>query len=275
MKNIAVILGDKRQRELAKILNSSGYMCIDIDSKEKYEANKSFVSVADTIILPIPITKDRVNIFCELEDIKIEMSSFFQLLEKEKLIIGGVFPETVCTLLKNEKMSYLDLFKKESFVIYNAYLTAQGVVKIICENIDSAFNCQKVLITGFGKVAFQCAKMLSSLGFNVAISARNEAQRETAKSLGYATFDNEKIENYIYMFDIVVSTVPHNIISRKALEHMKDNSLYIELASAPFGAEKKNFKNSKARYILGASLPGKMYPQASARVIFNYIKPYI
>lgn len=275
MKNVAVILGDNRQRELAKLFSKDGYMCIDIDTNEKFENNKKFISYADVICLPIPVTKDKINFFCDNTKTQFAISDFFKLLKNDKIIVGGVIPQEMYSISDNEKITIVDLFKNESFVIYNAYLTAQGLVKLVCENIDCAFNCQKVLITGFGRVGFQCAKMLNSLGFDVAIAARNEAQREVARSLGYTAFSTEKIENYIYLFDLVLSTVPHNIISSKAIERMKFNSLFIELASAPFGTDKKNFENSKARYILGASLPGKMYPQASARAIYNYIKQYI
>ena len=53
---------------------------------------------------------------------------------------------------------------------------------------------------------------------------------------------------------------------------MKDSTLYIELASKPYGARPEYFERQKKRYLPAPSLPGKYCSTSAAEAIYRSVR---
>ena len=130
---------------------------------------------------------------------------------------------------------------------------------------------KSALIIGFGDVAQTLAEMLKNIGVSVFISARNSRKLSLALYSGYITVDMGEIAENIASFDYVFGTVPTNILSEEAIKNLNDNSLYFELASYPFNADKALFEKHCKNHINGSALPGRYLPLASGRLMAEYV----
>ncbi|MBQ8029398.1 MAG: hypothetical protein IJ262_08355 [Clostridia bacterium] len=272
-KNIVILGGDKRQIELYNILKEHDLGVEHIQDGNDLKKRKKLVSEAGTIILPIPVSKNGKTVFSLNTAEPIRLSDLKKQINDKAKIIGGNFSEKTKAVFKNYEI--YDFCSDEALVLKNAYLTAQAALQIIFENRDCFINSQKVLISGFGRVSQLCALLLSSLGANIYIAARSAEQRAKAQCLGYKTLEISDIEKTVFHFDIIISTVPFNVFSHDAINKTRKNSLFIELASAPYGSDEKFFNDETAKYIFAPSLPGRYYPETSARIIYKTIKNLI
>ena len=62
---ITVIGGDMRMRVAKKELEAKGY---EVDTLGLFEGDNGNVKTSDVLLLPVPTTKDRVNVFTPLTD---------------------------------------------------------------------------------------------------------------------------------------------------------------------------------------------------------------
>ena len=264
MKNIIIIGGDKRQEELNRLLLVEGYRCIYINSCEKSKTDLK-ISDNDAVILPVPVTKDKETVFSSNGIFSYKLNEILSLLNKTNLVFGGGFPEEVKDYLAEKHISYFDYLESEEFTLYNAYLTGLGAVRLLNGSSGGDVRGKKVLVTGFGRVAKFTAQSLIREGCDIYVSARNNIQLTEAECIGYKTFELGKISSFLYIFDYVFNTVPHNIFSFEDINHFRGK--YFELASAPYGVNREYFAGRDTDYIDGGSLPGRfLYLSAAKRL---------
>ncbi len=77
-------------------------------------------------------------------------------------------------------------------------------------------------------------------------------------------------------YDIIINTVPHLILTKERLQHVKSESLLIDLASNPGGIDKKAVKELELKLVWALALPGKVAPVTTAEIIketiYNILK---
>ncbi|MCM1363852.1 MAG: hypothetical protein NC122_08405 [Faecalibacterium sp.] len=274
-KNILILGGDERQKQLYSIIKETENTCKHVyDMIQTTELNESIDS-ANIIILPLPITKNGTDIYSDSNDFKIPLEDIFERIRPSQLVIGGLIKNQVADKLKEKNVDFFDFYKDEGLTTYNAFLTAQGAVYLMLENTDEYVVSKKILVTGFGRVGKAVAHFMHVMGLDVYVAVRSEPQKCEAASYGYKILDISDIKSTVYLFDFIVNTVPAIIFDENTISLIKKDSVYIELASSPFGAEKDYFEKSEKRYILAASLPGRLYPSASAKAIYRSIEKYL
>ncbi len=261
MNNIIIIGGDKRQTELKNILLSKGCRCTHINSPDKAE-EKVNIRKEDVVILPVPVSKDKENIYTLNSCFRLKMNDVFSQIDATNLIFGGGISKAAKAYLDEKNAFCFDYLECDETVIYNAYLTGIGALKLLLEKTDEDVRDKKVLITGFGKVARFTAQSLKRAGCDVYVSARNRLQLTEAECFGYKTIEFDKMCSFLYIFDYVFNTVPENIFTLEDVCHIKGK--YFELASAPFGARKEYFAGRENEYVFGGSLPGRYLPYSAA-----------
>ncbi len=155
-----------------------------------------------------------------------------------------------------------DYNKVNSFLLENAYLTAEGAVALLKENSDYSVYGSKILITGYGRIAQALQKMLTSMGADVTICSRSEQSKAQAKFAGvnHMSFDDLKSKND---FDVVFNTVPHLIFTKSELDSLNESVILIDLASFPGGVDTLYAKSKNINLIDGRRLPSR-YSQITA-----------
>lgn len=262
-KSFLIIGGDKRQEYLKNILS------------EKFSSVHRIMCPADMcklddmgryshIILPIPTTKDKEVVYCSNKDVKVPLSDIYcRLTDKQKLYGNG--------LSDSSGIRYFDFMKDETFKHANAHLTAQGALILLLKNTEDYIVTKKALILGFGDVARTLADVLSKLGVEVYIGARNKNQLLEASLRGYKTLKLTSVRSCIFIFDYIFGTIPSNVLKSEEIKSIGESAVYFELASYPFTADKENFKKYNRKHIDGSALPGRYLPLASAKLIADFI----
>ncbi len=272
---ILVLGGDERQKELQKILLKKKFLSTHIFSNDSKELTLKRISEADIIILPLPVTKNGKTVFCLESEFDLTINELLEYISPTVLIIGGmILPETA-KQLEEKKCLYYDILSNKSFVSYNSYLTAQGAVKLLLENANDYFVSKKALVTGYGSVSKALVYFLKGIGTDVYVAARKKEDRTDAKCKGLKTIEIQEIDKTVYLFDFIFNTVPSNIFGGTAVKHIKNESIYFELASSPFGAKKEDFEKYEKNYIPAPQLPGRFYPKQCANAIFDTVKDFL
>ncbi len=267
--NFLIIGGDKRQQYLKRKFEADFYDVIHIRYSGDLETLDDIESYTH-IILPIPISKDNLTVY-NSDSLKLTIRELKEKLGSCHRVYGGGFTDNFLINLEDKHITYFDFMKDKNFKLANAYLTAQGAMRLLLENTDDVVSGKKSLIIGFGDVAKTLAEKLKAFGIDVYIAARNKKQLSVARLNGYKTMGIEKISDLIYMFDFVFGTVPANILTADDVKSSGVDCVYFELSSAPYTAEKDDFERFGKRYILASALPGKYLPEASADIIYDFI----
>ena len=271
-KAILIIGGDKRQRMLAELLSLDGYNVTHI---EDYAYNlQSLVNSNDIISLPLPVSKDKVHIYSDVEKFKLPFVDILKMIKGGSMVFGGGLPKEVKEYFEDENIEYHDCLMSELFELQNASFTAQGALKLLYDNTEEFLKDKRVLITGYGRIGVALSEMLVSLRMKVTVSARNEIQLKTAELSGCETINLRYLKN-LSGFDFIFNTVPCRIFDENAVSAAEKNSVYFELASAPFGADREHFEKYGLKYVSGAALPGKFLPLSSARLLKEYMEQFI
>ena len=172
-----------------------------------------------------------------------------------------------------------DYYDREDVLLRNAAITAEGAIALamerreqtllgtrlpssVCslamERREQTLQGSRVLILGFGRIARALAPRLRTLGAEVTVYARSEAQRALAECLGCRALESlpEKPEGYSILFN----TVPAPLLPGAA-----EGALNIELASAPGG-----FRDASG-VVIARGLPGKAAPLSAAEALLGPI----
>lgn len=261
MNNIIIIGGDKRQKELYDILTSRGMKCIYISSSAETDGSLK-INQNDILILPVPLSKDKENIYSSDKSFIMKIKDILKNIDNTNTIFAGGIPKALKAELDDKGIEFVDYLDSEETVLYNAYLTGLGALKLLFENTNEDIRYKKVLVTGFGRVAEFTAQALKNADCDVYVTARNKLKLIRAECMGYKIIDFEKKSSFLYLFDYIFNTVPENIFTEEDVGHIKGK--YFELASAPYGADKEYFIGRENDYIDGKALPGRYFSRSAA-----------
>ena len=246
-QNIAIIGGDLRIVNLAKILANDGYK-INVFALEKvaqlenlknikgFNSIEDAIEDVDIIISSIPFSKNNIVLNTPFCDKEIELNRFTEIIKGKRLIAGGIRKETLDVLTKNN-VEVIDLLKYEELTILNTISTAEGALQIAMEETTKTIFNSNVLVLGFGRVGKTVANKFKSLGANIYCEARKQDDLAWIKTYGYIPINLENIDEYLSKFDIIINTIPAMIIDEKRLNLIKRECLIIDLASAPGGVD--------------------------------------
>lgn len=255
MCNIVIVGGDKRQRVMAKILNEKGF------NVSFYSSGKTRFSSEDIVILPIPVTRDRIHITTDLKDAPIGLEEILPQLSKAKAVIGGVF--------NNEFV--IDIAKRDDFAYYNAVPTAEGAISLAINNTDTTLWNSKILVCGFGRVGKILVSRLKGFSPKLYVSARNNTDFSLLDCDGIKRIETKAIQEHINKFDIVFNTVEAKIFDNNVLSKARKDTLFIELATANAGFCEKSVYEHSIRLIEAPSLPGKTAYVTAGQIVAQTI----
>ena len=261
--NILVLGGDARQIYCAGRLSlEPGIITHTLYLKE--DDDKCMDSVKpDVIVLPYVTLKDG-RISCPLVSKSVDFEEILKYVKAGTKLFAGMLPSDKKDEIISTGGEVFDWFDDEDLTQKNAALTADGAAQIIVGKSHSAVSGSKILILGWGRVAKACAKLFRAMGAEVAVSARRSSARLDCVLNGYKSFefiDRKAIE----AADIIVNTIPCNVINVDELKAMRQECWILELASKPYGVDFSLAEDMNREVVLGAGLPGKYTPESAGR----------
>lgn len=269
---ILILGGDNRQKFLAELLEDTAAKTVYLNNGSEKEL-LSKIKSSKVVVFPIPITKDKKNIHSDNNDFRIDKSKVMKSLPEESAVFGGGFSKEDREYFEEEGIEYHDFLLNEAFQLENAYLTAEGALRLLLENTTETLFNKKVLVTGYGRISELLCDILYKMHMKVYTAARNEIQLKQAEMKGYVPIVLSSLKN-LRQYDFIFNTIPVRIFDEKLLA-TAENCTYFELASSPFGAEKELVLQKGLCYVSGGSLPGRFFPVSSAVIMKEYIFKYL
>ena len=270
---IAFIGGDKRMFYCAEALGEKDLECAlyGFDEISDRANSTRCANLGDCIInssalvLPLPLSKDGINVNCGEK--RLPLADIFKSCPEEVPIFGGNVTDKVKALAAQYNRTISDYFDDDVLTEKNAMVTAEGALMLAMRSSERAIFGSKCLVSGFGRIGQYASRIFSHLGARVTVFARRELSRTKAQLEGFTAISGEELSKQIKHFDIVINTVPATIYSERELSGMKSSQIYIELASAPFGLDKKNADKYNVEIIDGSALPSRYCPKTAGEYI--------
>lgn len=270
-KKMLVAGGDKRQIFLCSSLSSvfdTYIFGIDDTKEETKRDNGDFLY--DAAILPIPVTKDGETLFSPLSEKKIHLTKIAEKVRDGGMVFGGYFRNSE-KIFEEKGLITIDYLEREELAVMNAVATAEGALEIAMRETEETVFKNKILITGFGRIAKVLTKMLVSMGADVTVCARKKSDISWAEIYG-ATANNFSLLSEKSDFKIIMNTVPDMIFDKEKLSLLNPFCLIIDLASAPGGIDFSYAEEKGIKTIHALSLPGKVAPVTSGEIIAKTIR---
>ena len=266
-----LLAGDGRMRSLLHLLQEAGETAVHLSVCRSPAALQAHIAAADTVVLPIPVSKDGAYLQSAGEEC-ILLSDVFEALQPGQRVFGGGFSAQQMREIASHGAAAVDFLRNDPFVLRNAALTAQGALRLILEHTNVPLPGLSVLITGYGKVGKATAALLNNIGCAVTIAARSETQRAEAMLCGCKTLPIGVLTEALPQTDVIVNTVPAPLFSAQTLQVCREGTLFLELASAPFGAAAEEVRANGLHHIPGGGLPGRFCASGCAAAMLPLLR---
>ena len=274
-KAITVVGGDLRIVKLIEMLNNDGYKVytyalenseelLNLDGVEMCPTLEEAVSYSKVVVGPVPLSSDRRRISSPFGRNVVELEDFITALKGKYLIAGNI---NISDKLEEMGVQSIDLLKREEFSVLNTIATAGGTIQIAMEETQRTVHGTNVLIMGFGRIGKVLAKMLDGIGAKVYCEARKNEDISWIKAYGYNPIHLNDLDENLGKFDIIINTIPFQLLSAEKLDLVKPEAVIIDLASNPGGVDRKAAREKGLKVIWALSLPAKVAPLTSAEFI--------
>ncbi|MBQ9166741.1 MAG: dipicolinate synthase subunit DpsA [Oscillospiraceae bacterium] len=266
--------GDLRQVRLAQLLQEDGHTVQTYAMEHRPQPGLLSGSdtirgmeQADCVILPLPVTAERGILNASLSDLRIPVEDIFEALSPGQLVCAGKVPPKLRVLAERKKLILRDYFEREELAVANAVPTAEGAIQIAMEELTTTIFGLRVLVIGFGRIGKILAHRLQGMGAKVTVSARKYSDLAWIEAYGYTPEHTGQLTGWLGAYDLIINTVPSRVLELPQLTDLKENCLVIDLASRPGGVDRAAAAQLGVKVIWALSLPGKVAPDTSGRII--------
>ena len=273
IKTFGIIGGDRRQVYLARSLKSDGYNVLPAGfGKLKKQGFEGAVGVdsallySDAVLLPLPSVRADKSVNAPFADESIFFDENRLRLLCKKPVFAAMRDRLLRAYPQLRDAQIFDYAAREDFAIRNALPTAEGALETALREYEGTVFQSRSLVTGFGRIGKQLAKMLSALGSEVTVCARRATDLAFAESLGFNALDIHRLKE-VRGFDLVFNTVPAMLFDEALLQSTDKSTLLIDLASLPGGVDFESARALGLSALRALSLPGKCAPKAAGEII--------
>ena len=277
--NIWVVGGDLRHAKLAQLLAEDGHTVHTFALGEQPEAIQGLTAedsirqaaLADCVVLPLTITNGAGLLNAPLSPSEHPLIPILDCLSPRQFICGGRVDERVQKLAHARGLTIHDYFAREELAVANAVPTAEGAVQLAMEHLPITVHGSRVLVIGFGRVGRLTAQRFQALGARVSVAARRYEQLAWAQAMGFGGEHLNHLRGWLCGYDLVVNTVPAQVLGREELEDLKPGCLILDLASKPGGVDLEAAEELGLTVIWALALPGKVAPVTAGAAIRNTV----
>lgn len=276
--NFWVLGGDLRQEKLAGLLHEDGhrvhtYALEDVELPGGVTRADSLEEAryADCVVLPLPVSGEGNMLNSPMSPAAHPLEEIFSALEGGQFLCGGRVDPATQGLAQRFGLTIHDYFQREELAVANAVPTAEGAVQIALEELGVTLHRARVLVLGYGRVGRLTAHRMAALGADVTVAARRCDALAWAEAYGHAALRMSQLPGRLGVYDLVVNTIPQQVLDRTLLGELKEGCLVIDLASKPGGVDFQGAAELGVRCVWALSLPGKVAPISAGAAIRDTI----
>lgn len=254
-ENFLILGTDVKMNACQRVLEQQGYYAECKDEKEFQDSFEDY----DCIILPCPTISHSF-----ITDTTMSFERILELISDNQTLFYANADNV--NFAKNAYSYYYN----ENFLEENSLLTAQGVLRLILENISVDLRFLDIAILGFGRCGKSITKLLSHLDGNISVFSRKNFSDDSQRGNKIKFISIYECEKLLKEYDVIINTIPFNVIAEDTVK-LFSNTIYIEVASAPYGFDIYNNDTSAFNFILASGLPGKYTPVSAGENIANTV----
>ncbi len=277
--NIWVVGGDLRQAKLAQLLAEDGHTVHTYALGEPQEptpgltaeVSPRYIDKADCVVLPLAVSNGEGLLNAPLALSEHPLAPILDRLSPRQFLCGGLVGGEAEELARKRGLTIHDYFAREELAVANAVPTAEGAVQLAMEHMPITIHGAKVLVVGFGRVGRLTAQRFQALGARVSVAARRYDQLAWAQAMGYGGEHLGQLKDWLCGYDLIVNTVPAQVLGQGELEAVKPDCLILDLASKPGGVDLSAAGELGLTVIWALSLPGKVAPSTAGAAIKSTI----
>lgn len=277
--SVAIIGGDKRQLEIISkfIEMNANVILIGFDNLENNFSGVSYKKLErdvfkdiNAVILPVAGTDDKGYIKSDFTDSKIRITKdIVSSLSKKCNIYTGIAKPYLINLCNSFNIDLIELLNRDDIAILNSIPTAEGTILLAIQNTDFTIHGSKVAVLGFGRTGMTIARDFRALGANVKVGVRKEKYMARIYEMGIESFHINDLCKNVGGIDIIINTIPTEVITKDVIINMSSSALIIDLASKPGGTDFEFAKKVGVKAILALGLPGIVAPKTAGSIIAN------
>lgn len=274
-KTVGIFGGDDRQCYLAEELSERGIMvwgwelgsqggvCPVLPHTGKIKVAENFSELAENC----QVLAGAVPFSRYLLDKENFGNTLCACLRAGQHFFAGGIGWELSDALKNKGVQVTDYLKEKDFLEKNAKLTAQGCVLEVLKLWKKKMQGAKVLVTGFGFCGREIARVMRGIGADVTVCVRRMQSAWEAYEEGFAICYYEQLESFLPQMGIVVNTVPALVFPENRLRCAREDTIFIEIASAPGGFSPEMAAQFGLTVKVCPGLPGKYAPIGAAQAM--------
>lgn len=271
--NILFLGGDKRYKYMMKDLCDENLVCqIGFDILDpnihKEDLNSLDISKFDVILFPISGISDNMEVKSEIGNILLP-ESIFKFLDKDTFVFTGLKTKKLLELIPEKQIiSFLD---DEEAQNVNNDLTVDGTIDDIRDRKNDT-----ICILGYGTLGKELYLRLNSAGIKTYVISRPKELIYNDKVKNYYPLNSQNIIDVFKLCDIVINTIPYNIIPEEAISASYVPYI-LDIASAPYGINQEviNKYKNHVKYNLYLGIPSKYAPKEASDILLKVLKKVV
>jgi len=273
-----ILGGDLRQGKLAELLLEDGHT-VDVFGLEQLPEGGPLrcredlrgIGRADCVVLPLPAAGEDGILHAPLSDRRLPLTAVLDELSPEQVICAGRVTPEMAAQANARGLILRDYLAREELAVANAVPTAEGAIQIAMEELPTTLYDARVLVIGFGRIGKLLAHRLTGLGARVTVSARTYEDLAWIEAYGYGSEQTDELRGWLCGYDLIINTVPARVLTGPLLADLSPGCLIIDLASKPGGVDFEAAARLGVKAIWALSLPGKVAPVTSGKIIRDTI----
>ena len=262
--NIAIIGGDRREQEIARCAAATG-ACVraygfpwpesGIDRVQHTADAATALKDAHFALFPIPgIAPDGALFAPSSPERIIPTVAMLSAMRKPGHIILGWADENLKRCCDVLKIGIHEYEWDDTLMLLRSRAITEGMLKVIIENTDVTIHRAKICQVGQGTIGSLVTQTLYALGARVHVVARNPVQRAQAYAAGAESYEFAQIGDAMRECDILLSSVPAQVVTKEMLEKLPKHTLLVDLAAPPGGIDREAAKQLGLKFVWARGL---------------------
>lgn len=262
---ITIVGGDARMPYTAAALMGMGHqtaLCAYRDTP----FSPSMLSVAEAVLLPLPLSRDGVHLNAPTTEIATPLSEMARMLPEGVPLLCGHADDTLRAIAGDRPI--LAYGQDEEYLRKNAYITAEGAIAMLMAELSSALADTPCLILGAGRLASALSDLLFGLHAPTTVLARRQ---NILLGGGLTPLPLDELPELCDKFSVILNTVPAKLLSRAVLERITPGTLILELSSAPRVVDAEEAGRRGIELLAAPGLPGRYAPKSAGQAIADTV----
>ena len=199
-----------------------------------------------------------------IEEKALETKDYVQ---KGQIFFAGCISEQWKERILEKGVKVFDFMKNKQVVVANSVATAEGVIAKAIEYSTGNVRGSTCLVLGYGVCGKTIVATLKGMGAKVIVCTREKEERAFAKVVVDEVVDLEQLELVLAKSDYIFNTIPKRILLEKQLQHIKQYSIVLDIASNQGGVDYMAAKQMGVAAYHCKALPAQYAPRESANIL--------